>query len=160
LRLRGFESPPLRHPVFAFRGSPRDLPKIPPVAPNLHLSRHPRPVISSQTVRISAIYLCFEFRWCRDGTCYKPIVANGCASTDLVAASILAYARSLSPRLLACPVELTQLDSRHEAASSPRSHFASHASGTSFGPPRHSAKPKRALAIGLCRKRMTSWAGR
>jgi len=36
------------------------------IGPNLHLSRHQRPASSSHTVRISAFYLCFEFRWCRE----------------------------------------------------------------------------------------------
>ena len=42
--------------------------KSPHIGLNLHLSRHQRPVISSHKVRISAIYLCFEFRWCRERT--------------------------------------------------------------------------------------------
>ena len=42
--------------------------KSPPVAPNLHLSRHQRRVSSSHIVRISTFYLCFEFRWCREKT--------------------------------------------------------------------------------------------
>jgi hypothetical protein len=38
----------------------------------LHFSRHQRAASSRHTVEISAFYLCFEFRWCREKTPHKP----------------------------------------------------------------------------------------
>jgi hypothetical protein len=66
LRLRGFESPPLRHPVFEVRDSLQDSTEIAHVRPNLHLSRHQRQASSSDQMRISAFCLCSELSWCRE----------------------------------------------------------------------------------------------
>ncbi len=65
-RHRGFESPSLRHSVLDVGYSLRSLPKIRAYRPNLHLLRHQRQASSSDSVRNSALYLCFEFRWGRE----------------------------------------------------------------------------------------------
>jgi hypothetical protein len=63
---RRFKSAPLRHSVLDVGYSLRSLPEIRAYRPNLDLMRHQRQASSSDSVRNSALYLCFEFRWGRE----------------------------------------------------------------------------------------------
>jgi hypothetical protein len=56
----------IRHSVLDVGYSLRSLPEIRAYRPNLDLMRHQRQASSSDSVRNSALYLCFEFRWGRE----------------------------------------------------------------------------------------------